>query len=93
MTCEMLVEVMSKDDHKIDPIQIVFFREVDKIDGRYIIFKSVDPNIKSYAFLRPDHYELGFTFAEEEKIEGSSCPKGIWFGQVLKMTLSGPYIS
>ena len=40
MTCEMLVEVMSKDDHKIDPIQMVFFREVDKIDCRYIIFKS-----------------------------------------------------
>lgn len=93
MTCEMLVEVMSKGDHTIDPIQMVFFREVDKIDGRYIIFKSIDPNIKSYAFLRPDHPELGFTFSEEEKIEGNPCPKGIWFGQVLKMTLSGPHIS
>ena len=92
MTCEMLVEIKIENGLKVDKIkQKTFIEEVKSIEDDLIIFKNTDPLVESHAILHKDAAKKQYWYSEDYIADNKR--EAIYYGPILKMTLSGSYTS
>lgn len=92
MTCEMLVEIKIENGLEVNKIkQKTFIEEVESIKDDVIIFKNTSQSVEIGAILHKNNARKQYWYSED-CIEDNKR-EVIYYGPILKMTLSGYYTS